>query len=104
MGSRAVWFFYRHVMDQEPYTLPPIDFQVMWDDPRDSEFTFRSITVDGQEVDFSEGFTDPYTRVYDETLAGRGFMINDSRPSIELTPRRPAPSTGKADDKYQKFL
>ena len=49
--------------------------------------TFRSITVDGQEIEFSEGFTDLHTRVYEETLAGRGFGINDARPSIDLTHR-----------------
>lgn len=49
--------------------------------------TFRSITVDGEEVEFSEGFTDLHTRVYEETLAGRGFGIADARPSVELTAR-----------------
>ena len=49
--------------------------------------TFRSITVDGQEVEFSEGFTDLHTRVYEITLAGHGFGITDARPSIELTHR-----------------
>jgi UDP-N-acetyl-2-amino-2-deoxyglucuronate dehydrogenase len=47
--------------------------------------TYRSITVDGQEIEFSEGFTDLHTRVYEETLAGRGFGIADARPSISLT-------------------
>jgi UDP-N-acetyl-2-amino-2-deoxyglucuronate dehydrogenase len=47
--------------------------------------TYRSITVDGQEVEFSEGFTDLHTRVYEEMLAGRGFGIAAARPSIELT-------------------
>jgi UDP-N-acetyl-2-amino-2-deoxyglucuronate dehydrogenase len=47
--------------------------------------TYRSITVNGEEVEFSEGFTDLHTRVYEETLAGRGFGICDARPSIELT-------------------
>ena len=47
--------------------------------------TYRSITVDGKEVEFSEGFTDLHTRVYEETLAGRGFRIGDARPSIALT-------------------
>jgi UDP-N-acetyl-2-amino-2-deoxyglucuronate dehydrogenase len=47
--------------------------------------TFRSITVDGQEIEFSEGFTDLHTRVYENTLAGNGFGIEDARPSIELT-------------------
>lgn len=49
--------------------------------------TFRSITVDGREIEFSEGFTDLHTRVYEETLAGKGFRIPDARPSIELTHR-----------------
>jgi UDP-N-acetyl-2-amino-2-deoxyglucuronate dehydrogenase len=47
--------------------------------------TFRSITVDGEQLEFSEGFTDLHTRVYEEVLAGRGFGITDARPSIELS-------------------
>ena len=49
--------------------------------------TFRSITVDGEEVEFSEGFTDLHTRSYEEILAGRGFGIHDARPSIALAHR-----------------
>lgn len=47
--------------------------------------TYRSITVDGKEIEFSEGFTDLHTKVYEETLAGRGFGIKDARPSVQLT-------------------
>jgi UDP-N-acetyl-2-amino-2-deoxyglucuronate dehydrogenase len=47
--------------------------------------TFRSITVDGEELEFSEGFADLHTRVYEEVLAGRGFGIDVARPSVELT-------------------
>ncbi len=43
--------------------------------------------VDGAEVEFSEGFTDLHTRVYEEVLAGRGFGIDEARPSIELAHR-----------------
>jgi UDP-N-acetyl-2-amino-2-deoxyglucuronate dehydrogenase len=46
--------------------------------------TFRSITVDGEEVEFSEGFTDLHTRSYEEILAGRGFGLEDVRTSIEI--------------------
>lgn len=53
----------------------------------DGKTTYRSITVDGREIEFSGGFTDLHTRVYEETLAGRGFGIQDARPSIELTHR-----------------
>jgi UDP-N-acetyl-2-amino-2-deoxyglucuronate dehydrogenase len=49
--------------------------------------TFRSITVDGEQLEFSEGFTDLHTRVYEELLAGNGFGIADARPSIELSYR-----------------
>ena len=59
--------------------------------------TFRAITVDGQQLEFSEGFTDLHTRVYEEVLAGRGFGIADARPSIELSHRiRQAPITNPA--------
>ena len=46
--------------------------------------TFRSITVDNREVEFSEGFTDLHTRVYEGVLQGKGFGITEARPSIEL--------------------
>ena len=49
--------------------------------------TFRSITVDADEVEFSEGFADLHTRIYQEVLAGRGFGIEDGRPAIELSHR-----------------
>lgn len=46
--------------------------------------TYRSITVDGEEVEFSEGFTDLHTRSYEEVLAGNGFGLGEVRPSIEI--------------------
>lgn len=49
--------------------------------------TFRSLSIDGTEVEFSEGFTDLHTEVYKTILAGNGFGIADARPSIELTYR-----------------
>ena len=49
--------------------------------------TYRSITIDGQEVEFTEGFTDLHTRVYEETLAGGGFGIEAARPSVNLVHR-----------------
>jgi UDP-N-acetyl-2-amino-2-deoxyglucuronate dehydrogenase len=49
-----------------------------------SRSAFRSLTLDGEEVNFSTGFDDLHTRVYEETLAGRGFTIADARPGIEL--------------------
>lgn len=44
--------------------------------------TYRSITVDGEEMEFSEGFTDLHTTSYKEILAGRGYGIEDARHCI----------------------
>jgi UDP-N-acetyl-2-amino-2-deoxyglucuronate dehydrogenase len=51
-----------------------------------SESTFRSIMVDNEEIQFSKGFSDLHTRVYEEILSsnGEGFGIDDARPSIKL--------------------
>lgn len=50
-------------------------------------YALRSIAIDGEELEFSEGFADLHTRVYEEILAGRGFGIEVARPSIELVHR-----------------
>lgn len=45
--------------------------------------TYRSITVNGEEMEFSEGFTDLHTTSYQEILAGRGYGIRDTRHCVE---------------------
>jgi UDP-N-acetyl-2-amino-2-deoxyglucuronate dehydrogenase len=54
---------------------------------REGQTTWRSIRVDNTEVEFSEGFTDLHTESYADILAGRGFGIEETRPSIELASR-----------------
>jgi UDP-N-acetyl-2-amino-2-deoxyglucuronate dehydrogenase len=44
--------------------------------------TFRSIKIDGNEIEFSEGFTDLHTVSYKEILKGNGFGISETMPSI----------------------
>jgi len=44
----------------------------------------RSILIDGKELEFSDGFTDLHTKVYENILNGNGFTINDCLPSLEL--------------------
>ena len=56
--------------------------------------TYRSITVDGEEIEFSGGFTDLHDRSYAEILAGRGFGLEDNRTAIETVA---AIRTGKVD-------
>jgi len=47
------------------------------------QFAYRSLTIDGEELEFTDGFTDLHTKVYQEILAGRGARISDARPAIE---------------------
>jgi UDP-N-acetyl-2-amino-2-deoxyglucuronate dehydrogenase len=78
----------RWFLSTEPSDLP---FEAV----AGSKTTFRSMTVDGEQLEFSDGFTDLHTRVYEEVLAGGGFGVNDARPSIELAHQiRHAPVTG----------
>ena len=45
--------------------------------------TFRAITANGENIEFSDGFTDLHTRSYQEILAGRGFGLDENRVAIE---------------------
>ena len=81
-------------------------------DPNDLPFpatpglrsTYRSINIDGQELEFTEGFSDLHTRVYQDTLAGNGFSIDDARPSIELVHQIRTTQVSTADDFLHPFL
>ena len=46
--------------------------------------TYRSIAIDGEEVEFSEGFTDLHTEVYRRILAGEGFGLAEAREAIRV--------------------
>ena len=48
------------------------------------EPAFRSLTMDGDELEFSSGFTELHTEVYRDVLAGGGFSLADARPAVEL--------------------
>jgi UDP-N-acetyl-2-amino-2-deoxyglucuronate dehydrogenase len=47
--------------------------------------TYRSITVDGDEIEFSGGFTDLHTQSYENILGGGGFGLDQAKKSIILT-------------------
>jgi UDP-N-acetyl-2-amino-2-deoxyglucuronate dehydrogenase len=51
---------------------------------KDGKTTYRSITIDGDEVEFTNGFTELHTKIYEEVLKGNGFGIDDARAAIEL--------------------
>jgi UDP-N-acetyl-2-amino-2-deoxyglucuronate dehydrogenase len=70
--ARVRWFL---SIDQS--TLPP-EIQ------QKKQRTYRSIRIDGEELEFSEGFTDLHTATYRDILAGGGFGLEDARAAITL--------------------
>lgn len=46
--------------------------------------TYRSLTMDGEEIEFSDGFTELHTKSYQAILSGEGFGLEEARPSITL--------------------
>lgn len=45
--------------------------------------TYRSLTMEGREIEFSDGFTDLHTKSYEQILLGNGFGLKEARPSIQ---------------------
>lgn len=60
-----------------------IDASDLPDAVRGKKPTYRSIMVDGQEIEFSEGFTDLHTVSYQAILNGNGYGIEDARHCVE---------------------
>jgi len=60
-----------------------IDANNLPEEVKGKKTTYRSIKIDGEELEFSEGFTDLHTISYREILAGRGYGIEDARACIE---------------------
>lgn len=69
--ARVRWF-----LSLEPKNIPS---EVLDSGQR----TYRSITVEGEEIEFSGGFNDLHTKSYEEILKGNGFGLKDARKSIE---------------------
>jgi UDP-N-acetyl-2-amino-2-deoxyglucuronate dehydrogenase len=66
--------------------------------------TFRTLTVEDEEIEFSDGFSDLHTESYRRILAGNGFGMKDTRPSVEIAHqiRNSIPVGIKGD--YHPFL
>lgn len=48
------------------------------------KLTYRTINIDGEEFEFSKGFTELHTESYKDILAGKGFGIEDARNAINI--------------------
>ena len=66
--------------------------------------TFRSLTMNGEEIEFSDGFTDLHTVSYKNILEGKGYGLADARPSIYIVHSiRNKKPIGKTGD-YHPFI
>jgi UDP-N-acetyl-2-amino-2-deoxyglucuronate dehydrogenase len=66
--------------------------------------TYRSITMNGQEIEFSEGFTDLHTAVYERTLAGQGFGLEDTAQAIRAVEQIRQMALQPHSDRRHPFL
>lgn len=67
--------------------------------------TYRSVTVDGQSFEFSEGFTDLHTATYREIVHGRGNGIEEARACVAITEAlRGASTVEPTDDRAHAYL
>jgi len=66
--------------------------------------TYRSISINNEEIEFSGGFTDLHTRSYEEILSGNGFSLEDNRITITTVAdiRNQSPVGKKGN--YHRFL
>ena len=46
--------------------------------------TFRSLTMEGREIEFSDGFTELHTNSYKKILAGEGFGLSEAKNCISI--------------------
>ncbi|WP_271195126.1 UDP-N-acetyl-2-amino-2-deoxy-D-glucuronate oxidase [Pseudomonas turukhanskensis] len=82
-----------------------IDANDLPDSVKGKKPTYRSITVNGEEIEFSEGFTDLHTVSYQEILAGRGYGIEDARHCVEaVSTIRSATSVTPTGEEGHPFL
>lgn len=66
--------------------------------------TYRSITVAGDELEFSGGFTDLHTQSYQRILDGNGFRLDEVRPSIETVATIRTAELAPGTDDQHPFL
>ncbi|HOJ90503.1 MAG TPA: oxidoreductase, partial [Saprospiraceae bacterium] len=62
--------------------------------------TYRSITIDNKELEFSQGFKNLHTEVYREIFLNGGNRISESRPSIELVYKLKNEKISTSNDKH----
>ena len=65
------------------------------------KLTYRSIMIEGEELEFSGGFTDLHTQSYERILAGEGYGVDENRTAIETVEKiRVAPIVGQPESPH----
>lgn len=75
---------------------------------RGKQPTYRAVLLDGEEIEFSGGFTDLHTLSYEQIMAGNGFSLQEARPSIEtvatIRKMTPDPTDGEIHAFTRNYL
>lgn len=66
--------------------------------------TYRAVVADGEGIEFSDGFTELHTRIYEEVLAGRGFSLEENRVAIETVSHIRNAALSPCDDRTHPFV
>ena len=91
-NARVRWFL----------SIDPADLPFPWAPGKQA--TFRSLEVDGHEIEFSGGFADLHTASYQNVLEGNGFGVDDARISIETAHLIRHAKVSKAGDDAHPLL
>jgi UDP-N-acetyl-2-amino-2-deoxyglucuronate dehydrogenase len=81
-----------------------IDESDLPQDVKGKKTTFRSIDINGEQLEFSEGFTDLHTISYQEILQGRGYGLSDARHCIETVDVIRSSSTVSSNSDAHPFV
>lgn len=73
--ARVRWF-----LSIDRHDLPPVAHEA-------GKTTFRNITVNGDDLEFSDGFVDLHSQSYSHIIAGNGYGVYEARQAVEIVER-----------------
>ena len=66
------------------YCILSIDEQDLPEERREGQKAYRSLNINGRDINFGDGFSDLHNRSYQEILAGRGILIAETKKGTQL--------------------
>ena len=70
----------------------------------DNKRTYRSLQIEGREIEFSDGFTDLHTKSYEQIITGHGYGLHEVYPSIEIVHHIRNASLTRINGEFHPFI